>query len=284
MRGQLFPGNVAPVDFFAAGPMARSAEDLALALTIMAGPDRLEAAGWRLALPPYRERPLSDFKVAIIYDNANSRVDQEVQDRLQGLARFLAQRGATVSETARPDIDFDEAHAIYIKLLRAATSSAQSDETFRSNFAFAQTLNAEDRSYHARMMRAFTMFHRDWLAADEVRHRMRYKWAAFFDDYDLLLCPAAASAACPHDHVGERYQRTIAVNGQRVPATDQLFWAGISTVVDLPATVAPIGLTPGGLPVGVQIIGAGYADYTCIGFAGLLEREYYAFAPPPAFA
>lgn len=284
MRGQLFPGNVAPVDFFTAGPMARSAGDLAMALDIMAGPDRLDAAGWRLALPPYRERPLSDFKIAIIYDNNNSRVDQEVQDRLKALVAFLRSRGATVSETASPEVDFDEAHEIYIKLLRAAVSSSQSDEAFQRNHAFARSLAPEDRSYHGRMMRAFTMFHRDWLAADETRHRMGYKWAAFFEQYDLLLCPAAASAATPHDHVGERYQRNIQVNGKPVPATDQLFWAGISTVVDLPASVAPIGLTPAGLPVGVQIVGAGYADRTCIGFAGLLEREYYAFVPPPGYS
>jgi amidase len=52
----------------------------------------------------------------------------------------------------------------------------------------------------------------------------------------------------------------------------------------LPSTVAPIGLTKSGLPVGVQIVGPQYGDRTCIEFARLLEREYYAFAPPPAFA
>jgi amidase len=57
------------------------------------------------------------------------------------------------------------------------------------------------------------------------------------------------------------------VDGARVPATDQLFWAGIATLTGLPASVAPIGLTPSGLPVGVQVIAAGYHDYTCISFA-----------------
>jgi amidase len=62
-----------------------------------------------------------------------------------------------------------------------------------------------------------------------------------------------------------------------------MFWAGISTFPGLPAAVAPIGLTPGGLPVGVQIVGKGYDDFTCIAFAELLEREYFGFAPPPGF-
>ena len=52
---------------------------------------------------------------------------------------------------------------------------------------------------------------------------------------------------------------------------------------DLPSTVAPVGLTPGGLPVGVQIVGPQYGDRTCIHFAGLIEREFQGFVPPPDF-
>jgi len=134
------------------------------------------------------------------------------------------------------------------------------------------------------MMRANTLSHRDWLAANEARNKMRLAWDAFFQDYDLLLCPAAATAAFPHDHVGERHERTVIVDNKKVPTTDQLFWAGISGVVYLPSTVAPIGLTPDGLPVGVQIVGPQYADRTCIHFARLLERDFYSFVPPPGYS
>ncbi|MGH7333099.1 MAG: amidase family protein [Candidatus Rokuibacteriota bacterium] len=128
------------------------------------------------------------------------------------------------------------------------------------------------------------MHHRDWLAANEARHQMRWKWAQFFKEWDLLLCPVASTAAFLHDHVGERYERTIVVNGKRVPTTDQLFWAGYSGVCFLPSTVAPAGLTATGLPVGVQIVGPQYGDRTTIAFAQLLEREYQAFVPPPGYA
>ena len=157
-------------------------------------------------------------------------------------------------------------------------------ELAAKNQEIARTLPADDRGYFAQMVRANTMAHRDWLALNEQRHRMRLAWAAFFREYDLLLCPAAASAAFPHDHVGERHERTIVVNGKRVPTTDQLFWAGYPCVSYLPSTVAPIGLTKSGLPVGVQIVGPQYGDRTCIEFARFLEREYYGFIPPPAFA
>ena len=113
---------------------------------------------------------------------------------------------------------------------------------------------------------------------------MRLAWAEFFTTYDLLLCPVASTAAFPHDQQGERYERTLVVNGTRVPVTDHLFWAGYSGVSYLPSTAAPCGFTLGGLPVGVQIVGPQYGDLTCLAFAKLLERAFQGFVPPSGFA
>ena len=266
------------------GPLARSAGDLEIALRIMAGPDEIDAAGYTLALPAPRPKALRDFKVAVMLTDRNSEVDGEVQARVQAVADFLAGKKARVSDRARPDIDTDEAARVYIHLLRAATSQRQTQQEFDRNVAAARGLPAGDESYYGRMLGGSTTSHRDWLAANEARHKMRRKWAAFFTEYDLLLCPAAASAAFPHDHVGEPHERTIEVNGRRVPTTDQLFWAGYAGMAYLPGTVAPAGLTGSGLPVGVQIVGPQYGDRTCIQMARLLEREYQAFVPPPNYA
>jgi len=283
-RGQALPGRVAAADISVVGPLGRSAEDLDLALGVMAGPDAVDGAGWRLRLPSPRKRALREYRVAVVLDDPSSAVDREVQDRLQDLADFLGRRKVRVDDRARPDIDAAEAHRVYVLLLRAATSGRQSDEEFRRATDAVAALRPEDQSYHARMMRGNTLRHREWLALDEARHRMRLRWAEFFSRYDLLLCPPAAATAFPHDHEGERYERTIVVNGRRVPTTDQLFWAGYSGAFYLPSTVAPCGRAPGGLPVGVQIVGAQYADRECIHFARLLEREYAGFTPPPGYA
>ena len=56
----------------------------------------------------------------------------------------------------------------------------------------------------------------------------------------------------------------------------------MATVLGLPATVAPIGRSEKGLPIGVQIIGPYLEDRTTIAFAGLIEREFGGFVPPPA--
>ena len=282
-RGQALPGKVAQGDISVIGPMARSAADLDVALSIMAGPDAIDGAGWQLRLPPPEKKALREYKVAVMLTDPASEVDREVQDRLEALADFLARKRAKVSDRARPAIDTAEANRVYILLLRAATSGRQTDEAFARNVEIVRGLAPGEQGYYARMMRGNTLSHREWLQLDEARHRMRLAWAEFFDEYDLLLCPAAASAAFPHDQEGERHDRTIAVDGRRVPTTDQLFWAGYSGMAYLPATVAPAGFTPGGLPVGVQIVGPQHGDRTCIDFARLLEEEFQGFVPPPGY-
>ncbi len=133
------------------------------------------------------------------------------------------------------------------------------------------------------MARGNSMLHRDFLLANEQRQRMRRAWAEFFKEWDVFLCPAAASAAQPHDQAGERWERTIEVNGHRAPNIDQMFWAGISCFFLLPASVAPLGFTPTGLPFGVQIVGPQFGDRTTIQFARMMEQSWQAFQPPPGW-
>jgi amidase len=282
--GQALPWQTAAVDIDVVGPLGRSTDDLALALSVMAGPEAIETAGWQIRLTPARQKRLRDFKVALMLDAPGVAVDREVQDRLQALGDFLGRQKVRVDDRARPAIDTGEAFSVYTRLLRAATSDRQSDADFEQNVAIVRGLAVSDQSYYARATRAAVLSHRDWLAANETRHRMRRAWAEFFTTYDLLLCPVAGTAAFPHDHKGERYERTLTVNGTRVPVTDHLFWAGYSGAFYLPSTAAPCGLTPGGLPVGVQIVGPQYGDLTCLAFARELEREFQAFVPPPGYA
>jgi Asp-tRNA(Asn)/Glu-tRNA(Gln) amidotransferase A subunit family amidase len=200
-------------DISVIGPLARSADDLDLALAAMAGPDAIDAAGYKLALAAPKKTALRQFKVAVMLDDPNSEVDREVQDRIQTLADFLGKQKAKVSDTARPDIDTRTLHRVYVGLLRAATSSRQSADEFAQNQRSAAELKPDDDSYFAQMTRANVMSHRDWLGLNEERHKMRLKWAAFFKDYDLLLCPRRGLGGVPArsggralaaDHYGQR--------------------------------------------------------------------------------
>ena len=284
-QGHALPGmvDVDSLDITVIGPLARSAADLALALNIIAGPDAIDGTGWQLRLPKPSKKTLREYKIAVLYSDPEAEVDDAIQHRLHELVRFLKRRKVNVRENTCPAIDSRAAHQTYIRLLRTATSSALSDGQFQESLALVPTLDPQDNSYRAQLLRAQTLYHRDWLAVNQTRHSMRLAWADFFRDYDLLLCPTATTAAFPHNQQGERWERMLTVNGKPQASTTQLFWAGYPGHVYLPATVAPIGLSSEGLPVGVQIVGPQYHDYRCIHFARLLEREYGGFEMPPGF-
>jgi amidase len=164
-----------------------------------------------------------------------------------------------------------------------ATSGRMPDEDVERWQRAKAGLTPQDKSYVAQMARGNTLSHRDWLVLNNERHAMRFRFAEFFRDWDILLTPAAASAAWPHDQAGERHERTITVNGHEVPTTDQLFWAGFSGVVYLPSTVGPAGILESGLPVGYQAIAAHLHDRTAIRFTECVEREIGGFVPPPGY-
>jgi amidase len=145
------------------------------------------------------------------------------------------------------------------------------------------SLPADDDGYLARAARFGTARHRDWLVANERRHHYCAGWRAFFREHDVLLCPANPVAAIPHDHSGDFFVRTIQVNGGSRPYSDQLAWAGIVTMAFLPSTAAPVGRTPGGLPVGVQIVGPYLEDRTPIDVARRMADVVGGFEPPPGF-
>ncbi len=283
MTGHALPGANADMDIGVVGPLARSAADLDLALDVLAGPDRFDAIGYRAHLPAETRTELSQFRVAVMLESPAIVQDRELTTQLTSSVEALAAAGLQVDWDARPDIDQIAAHENYLTLLRAATGVFVDDDEFATQQQHAARYREGDRDYRARAARGVTMTHRDWFHASSERENMRRTWADFFTDHDLLLCPIAASAANFHDHEGERADRMIDVNDGKQPTTDQLFWAGWSCNVYLPATVAPTGLTASGLPAGLQIVAPHLLDRRSIAFAGLLERELGSFVAPPGY-
>jgi amidase len=284
LRGHSLGEGLSGADISVIGPLARSATDLAPALAALAGPDEIEATSARVSLPPPRKTKLKDFKIGVILNDPVSEVDTEVQAVLQRLADFLVKQKAKVSTRARPALDMAHVQRIFALMLGAATSYRLSDTKFAESLDAARELDRNDDSPRARALRGTTLLHRDWLALNEERTRLRWAWHEYFKDYDLLLCPAYPVAAHPHMHDVPPERRIYHVNGKELAHPHMLFWAGLTGLVYLPATAAPAGFTPAGLPVGVQIVGPHFGDRTTIEFARLLEQSYQDFVPPPGFS
>ncbi len=280
--GHTLSQNVAPIDMLVIGPLARSAGDLDVGLSAIQGLDEIEETGLRLSLPPPIKKSIEEYKVSILVEDDSVKLSSDVITLQQELADFLKSSKVEIEVGVRPDFDANEAHRLYDIMLRATTSGRQTEEDFSENLKARNALEPGDDSKWARMLRGMTLSHRDWTTINEARHRIRWKWHEFFQKYDLMLTAATVTTAIPHTDTPP-YERIIPIDGTLQPFMNQIWLPGYSNFTYLPTTVAPIGLAGDGMPVGVQIIGPQYSDRTCIHFAGLLEKYYRRFSPPPGY-
>ncbi len=236
------------------GPLARSAGDLRTALAVTGGPEGQAAEAYAWSLAPPRHRRLGEFRVGVVLDHQQAPVSSEVAAPLSDAVDALARAGATVVEGWPDGVD-----------------PVRSYESF---------------GFHLRLFFAYQEPGAGFASLPEVieqearRMAARAAWSRYFDDIDVFVCPANFTPAFPHD--GRPFEeRTITTPEGRRPYQDQAFWVSHASLPGLPALAAPLGRTPGGLPVGAQIVGPLHEDDTAITFAELLADVIGGYEPPP---
>lgn len=283
------PGTPTAPDLLVAGPMARSPQDVSLALGLMAGADRFNSSAWTLKLPPPRGRDLKELRVAYWFDDPRSPLEGAVRAELEATIAALR----SVANVVEVDIPFtlDEILEVYVPLLVQIfydIEPAPVRYLTRTASPAAGVLRLSKRlGYDLDPIRVGSLAgaglsHRGWLALNERRNRLRRVCRKLFSEVDVLLTPVAAFVAPHHNIIGNKYTRSIRVEGKRRSYTDHLCWPALATTASLPATSAPVGVTPEGLPVNVQIIGDYLDDHTTIQFAELLAEVRGGFQPPPS--
>lgn len=271
-------------DLAVIGPMARSAADLSLLLDVIAGPDPLEAGkGYRLALPPARHDALKEFRVLVVDTDPVMPTDEVVRGAIHRLAAGLEKTGVKVDRTSPLLPDFADTSRLYMRMLMSFLAASFPPDVYAGARTAAAALPLDDLSLAAERLRGIAQSHRDWLMDDVARARLRAQWRGLFRSYDAVICPIMPTPAYPHDHSDDQEKRKIRIDGRDHVYPDMLSWPGIATLPGLPSTAIPTELSPDGLPVGVQIVGAWLEDRTVLKLAELIEREFGGFVPPPIF-
>jgi amidase len=235
------------------GPMARSAADLRTALRVTAGPEAPDSVAYRWQLPRPRRTRLADLRIGVVLDHEAAPVTGDVGAVLSDTVDGLARAGARI-----------------VPGWPAGVDPLRDGETFgfilRMFFAF-QGGGADPT--------AGTLPVSDFVEHESRRIAVRAAWDRYFSDIDVFACPATFTTAFPHDD--RPYdERTI---GDR-PYQDLAFWVPPASLPGLPAVVAPAGLTPAGLPVGLQLIGPRFEDDTAITAAELMDEVTGGYRRP----
>ena len=250
MPGRVLPNAMAAVPLFVIGPLARSADDLELALEVLTTPGSNDDSDKRPELLAPRRKKFKDYRVAVWLTDSDyaADIDADVLSTLRKAVEKLRDAGLDINE-AHPDIELFEDRQIWLQIY---------------NQMMAGSLPLDEMLV-------------------ERQKKQQAKWAEFFESYDVLLAPVAPTVAFPHDHKGTLMSRSLEINGQKKPMLNNMAWTYMAVVSGLPATAAPVGLSESGLPVGIQIIGARFEDRTTIDFARGLSATIGGFVAPPAY-
>lgn len=280
MQGHIPGGNPGLPDFSTllavGGPLARSASDLLAALKVLGGPTGWDAKAWKWQMPEPRARSLKDFRVGYVIDDPIAPPTPEVKALLENAIDRLVRAGAKMKPGWPEGLKPAELLANYKFMLGAFFySTAPPEEQERQRKAFPDLMAAKNSG-------ALSSF-ADWQQQNFRRLAYRAQWQAYFNQVDVFLSPVAFTAAFPHDHSEPQDHRTIATSAGPRQYMDMLNWIAPATLTGCPATVAPVGRTPQGLPVGIQIMGPYWEDATSITFADLLAREVGGFVAPAGY-
>ncbi len=279
------PGTKSEPDLGVVGPLARTAGDLMLALDVIAGPDALARDGWALELPSPRAERLKDFRVGYWLDDPLYPIDSAVRVELEATIEALRPH-VTLVELGSP-FQLESIVPLYVRLLLGVIGADMPKplqmltRLLLPHYALAERLGIKTDLITKNAARGMRLSHADWNSANEGRTRLRWQCHEVFHDIDVLLTPASPVTAFPHQTSGNHLSRRIVVNGQKRSYMEHIPWIALATSAFLPATSAPVGVTPEGLPVNMQIIGPYLGDKTTIRFAELMAEVRGGFQPPP---
>lgn len=251
------------------GPIARSAEDLALALRLMAGPD----GGVREIPPvPLREvplRPLASYAVAWMSELPGAKPSADIEVSMTRLANGLAGVGCQIREALPEGWAFAPLMETWAELGYAEIGSGM-DDAVRE--AFCEQLCIVPDSDDALLRGAYRGLEADNRAFGQTLTR-RDAFAASLDrlleEVDVLLMPTAMTTAIAHWPTGE----PIPVDGR-----EETYWTvglAYTTPCNLtghPVVTCPLGLADDGMSVGIQAVGRRWGDMELLGFAERLAE------------
>jgi amidase len=236
------------------GPMARSAEDLHLALRVLAGPDGLDTHVPPVPWHELRQPEVHKLRIAWSSEFPESSTQDEIRTAVEAVARELIGAGATAKETM-PEVDLKHQYELGDELFDLVAFTFSADPSVFSEEGSETSEYGEQSPLEA------------YLIALDRRDELIRAWEAFFADYDVLMVPAGTDTAPRH---GEQSSDPSPLD----------YPYALSAVSGCPMVVIPAGIDRQGLPFGLQVLGRRWDDERLLATAKLLSELTPGFQRP----
>jgi aspartyl-tRNA(Asn)/glutamyl-tRNA(Gln) amidotransferase subunit A len=248
-----------PRRFWHAGPMARSVRDIALAYSLLAGPDGADGfstspVSLDAGIGAAPNRPI---RVGWLVEPGFGLIDNDVAATVKAAAEAFKSVGIVVEEVRIPVLEQINALELLWKLQAMETKPA-----FRK-----ATAGHEDLIYkHVQgVFDTPDTSIEDFVIAEQQIETMRDGFAQYFARYDALLCPVTPVPAHAHDAA------EFIINGQTVSSLHVMDATAPLSVTGLPGLSMRFGTSKDGLPIGVQLVSPWLAESTILHLGALLE-------------
>ena len=243
------------------GPMARSVEDIALGLSILAGPDGIDVYAPPVPVQDYSDIEAVPSETRIGWSpTGGTPVDPEVQKVVEEAANALAEMGLNVEATEIPALAEKDSGLISSKMylpearhhMAPIIKGLESDltELLRQRYVDSPSVPFEE-----------------YLKAGVIWEELKREVAEYFTRYDLFICPTVPMPAYPHR------QTEFNIGGETLLGRHALRATVPWDLTGSPAISVPFGWSSEGMPIGVQIVGRHFDELTVLQAARALESH-----------
>ena len=271
------------------GPMARTAEDTARLLHVMAGHDPMDSTSMQIDVPDYVSELTGDvkgLKVGLPKEYFSDAIDPEVTQAVRTAIAQLEAMGADVQEVSLPYSDYSLAVYYIIATSEASSNLARFDgirygprvdrgdmwDTYRATRA-----QFGDEVKRRIMLGTYALsagyYDAYYGKAQAVRTLIKQEFEQAFESVDVILTPTAPNTAVK---LGENIDDPL-----------QAYLADVLTVganlAGIPALALPCGFSSAGMPIGMQIMGPQFAEAAIlkVGHAYQQVTEWHRRVPEP---
>ncbi len=251
------------------GPMARSAEDCALLLSVIAGNDPQDPLSAHAAVPDYVEglkNGVDGLRIGIDRPLIAANSDDAMRQGVEQLAQVLQSCGATLVDISMPELDTAAQDGLTQCLAEVVVSHAATYPSQQEQYGPAMA---------AQIQAGMNVSTTDLVSVGYRREAFAAELQAVFSDVDLFLLPSMNVAAPSIEQIQKQ-------SGTGADRLARLRFTAPLNMSRHPSLTLPVGTTADGVPVGAQIVGAHFEEARILaaGYAFQQHSEWHTMHPP----